>query len=720
MSCSPLFRFPVYALRRFWQRGILYSLAVVVAGTPVPVSAQYSEIKMGEYLHYATAAANGGIYAGIDGIGYTTVFGTPSLFQTNTGWVDLPIAQGFNTSLQIYGTANGISHDGSVVAGSVTGTTTNGVTKQVAAYWVNGVESVIPAPPDDPGAITVSATAISGDGTTLLVQDGTPYSATVETFVYKIAGGTFTSLGFLGGTNHQTFATAINGNGTVVAGYSSLDNGNINGFIWNATNGVTVLGIPSSHPNTAYLEPTCMSDDGATVFGRLTEFNGWVGFRYTTTTGFQDLALNGGFVPTACTADGTEVAGIEFMYYPAVWTVGNGGGYLDHLVSANIAPQAFPTLGDPYSANPVTISPDGTAITALGPDAYPVDQVWYGTWQLFVPSPLKTAAIPPATQTFNTDYQTALTEPAGTLTQYSEFNNGASAVLVSGPHYASSFVLHADGSFSYTPEPGYISAGIDPETGTPTDRFTYKLVSTNGTSSNALVYINVSAPMPPTVDIPTYADVTATSATLGGTVTDSGGATVTVVGVVCAPISVTSNPQIGDGLSVVAPAVVANVFTVTVSNLLPDTTYAYVAYATNSVGIGYSTVDYFTTLATYDSWQVSWYGSTSNSSAAYNADPYHTGIANIMVFAFMGPYQDPSTASITQLPQVQLSGGNFFYDFFEPAGVSGVTYGAQMRTSLDAGSWQPVLDTGSGGEHIFSVPVGTNPQLFMRLTVTAQ
>ena len=131
----------------------------------------------------------------------------------------------------------------------------------------------------------------------------------------------------------------------------------------------------------------------------------------------------------------------------------NGSGYLDHLVSANIATQALGTL-----SAPVTISPDGTAITADGPDAYPVDQIWYGAWQIFVPSPLKAAPIPMATQTFTTDYQTTLTEPAGTLTQYAEFNTGVSAVLVKGPHYASAFVLNADGSFSYTPKPGYISA----------------------------------------------------------------------------------------------------------------------------------------------------------------------------------------------------------------------------------------------------------------------
>ena len=674
---------------------------------------------MGEYLIYATAAANDGVYAGIDGIGYVGVFGTPALYTTNSGWLGLPCTQGFNPSQQIYGTTTGISHDGSVVAGSVTGTTTNGVSMQVAAYWVNGVESVVPAPPDDPGATTVSASGVSGDGSTLLVQDGTAYSATVETYAYNIASGTFTSMGFLGATNHQTYATAINSNGNVVAGYSALDNGNINGFIW-TSNGVTVLAIPTNHPNTFYLEPTCMSDDGTTLFGRLTEGGGWVGFRFNAITGYQDLNLT----PTSCTADGTEVVGIENLYFPAIWSVSNGSGYLDHLVSANIAPQAFPTLGDPYSANPVTISPDGTAITALGPDAYPVDQIWYGTWQIFVPSPLKTAAIPSATMSFTTDYQTPFAEPPGTLTQYAEFNNGASTVLAKGPHYASSFVLNADGSFSYTPKPGYISAGIDPEDGTPTDTFTYKLVSPNGTSSNAVVQVNVLAPMPPTVANPTYANVAATSATLGGSVIDGGGETVTAVGVVCAPVNIDINPQIGDaGVIVATESGTTGTFTADVSGLTPGTDYAYAAYATNNAGIGYSAIDIFTTLSTAQSWQQQWFGSTSGD-AALNADPYNTGVENYAVFAFLGPYQDPSTASVSELPQVQLSGSNILYSFTEPTGVSGLTYGAQWSTTLQPNDWHAVVDTGNPYAmppvHIFIVSTGAKTQIFMRLTVTIQ
>jgi hypothetical protein len=696
-----------------WRRRILCIFTAIVAGAPAMASAQYSEIKMGYARLYAFAAANGGVYAGIDGSDYVPIFGSPSLYNTNystNGWVDLPVTRGFNPSLQIYGSIGGISHDGSVVAGSVTGTPTNGVTRQVAAYWVNGVEYVIPGPPDDPGAITVSATAVSADGTTLLVQDGPGPPAPAETFVYNIAGGTFTSLGFLGGTNHQTYATAINSNGTMVAGYSSLDNGNNNGFIWTASNGVTVLAIPTNHPNTLYLQPVCMSDDGTIVFGQLTEGNGWAGFRYSASTGYQDLDLT----PSACTADGTEVVGIQNLYFPAIWTVNNGSGYLDNLVNANVTNQAFGTL-----LGPVTISPDGTAITALGIDGYTAERPLYGTWKIFVPSPLKAAPIPMATQTFTTDYQTTLTEPPGTLTQYAEFNTGASVVLVHGPHYASAFKLNADGSFTYTPQPGYISNGTDPETGTPEDTVTYKLVSTNGTSSNAVFRINVLPPMPPSVAYPTYANVTTTSATLGGTVTDNGGATVTSVGVVYAPSGATSNPQIGDGVSSVAYGVATSVFTVGVSNLLPNTTYSYVAFATNSAGIGYSTVDTFTTTANFASWQMSWFGSTTSSNAAYNADPYNTGVANIEAFAFLGPYQDPSTASIVQLPQFQFDGANLYYDFFEPDGVSGVTYGAQSTTDLGAGNWQPVPDTGTGTEHVFSVPT-SGPQLFLRLTLTTQ
>ncbi len=268
------------AFSRFaWiQRIILHTLAVIIVGTPALLQAQYSETKMGEYLHYAVVAANGGTYAGYDSIGFAGgSYGIPSLYTTNSGWVDLPSSLGFNTANPYIGKPTGISRDGSIVAGYMSGVATNGISTEYAVYWVNGVESLVPAPPDDPTPNTMSATGVSGDGTTLIVQDQT--GTNTESYVFNIATGIFTPLGFFPGiASQQTYATAINKDGTVVIGYYNLGDGTSHGFMWNATNGLTDMGIPTGHPNTYYLEPTCISDDGTTVFGQLTELNGWVGF----------------------------------------------------------------------------------------------------------------------------------------------------------------------------------------------------------------------------------------------------------------------------------------------------------------------------------------------------------------------------------------------------------------------------------------------------------
>ena len=697
------------------RRAALRTLVVIIAGFPALLPAQYSEIKMGEYLHYAVAAANGGVYAGIDGIGYTGIgFGSPAVYEPTNGWVDLPSSLGFDTTKPYYGQPKGISHNGSVVAGYTDGVATNGFSIQYAAYWVNGVESLVPAPPDDPTATMMSATGVSGDGATLILQDQT--SNKTESYVFNIAGATFISLGFLGGTNQRTYATAINIDGTVVAGYYDLDNGTSGGFRWNSATGLTDLGIPTNHPNTYYLQPTCMSDDGTTLFGQLTELNGWVGFRYNTTNGFEDI---GGVAPSACTADGSEAVGNEDLYFPAIWSAGNGSGYLDHLASVNVAAQALGTV-----EGPVTISPDGSAISAIGPDAYLTDQTWYGTWQISLTFPLKTAAYLPGTLTFSTPYQETLSEPPGTLIQSAEFTAGVSAVLVSKPHYASSFALNADGSFTYTPKPGYISSGSDPENGTPNDRFTYQLTGPNGASTNAVVEIAVAAPTIPTVDTPTETNITATTATLGGVVESDGGAPITAVGVVLAPTAIDANPQIGDTAAITATGTGSlGLFTVNVSDLAPGTDYSYEAFATNNVGVGYSVSGNFTMLSTAQSWQQTWFGNPTNSGAALNADPYQTGVQNIAVFAFLGPYQNPSTASPAQLPQMQISGGNLFLSFTEPTGVSGITYGAQWSATLQINDWHAITDTGSPSStppsHFFSIPM-TNTVLFMQLTVTVR
>jgi hypothetical protein len=143
-----------------------------------------------------------------------------------------------------------------------------------------------------------------------------------------------------------------------------------------------------------------------------------------------------------------------------------------------------------------------------------------------------------------------------------------------------------------------------------------------------------------------------------------------------------------------------------------------ISNVTNNHQVGVS----FYATGSPQSWRQAWYSTTANSgSAADTADPYHRGISNLAVLAFFGPGQNPASAMIGQLPAPHKSGGNLVYSFTQPSGVNGITYGVQYSTSLSPTVWQSVADTGGGGSlHTFSVPIGTNRQLFLRLMVTEQ
>ena len=113
-----------------------------------------------------------------------------------------------------------------------------------------------------------------------------------------------------------------------------------------------------------------------------------------------------------------------------------------------------------------------------------------------------------------------------------------------------------------------------------------------------------------------------------------------------------------------------------------------------------------------DAWEETYFGNTWEYDSDDDYD--HDGLSNLIEFAFG---LNPTSGASRQLPRPQRVGGNLVVTFTEPEGVSGITYGAQSGTLLNTGSWLPVPDSGSGRTHIFSVPVGTNPALLMRLTV---
>ena len=120
-------------------------------------------------------------------------------------------------------------------------------------------------------------------------------------------------------------------------------------------------------------------------------------------------------------------------------------------------------------------------------------------------------------------------------------------------------------------------------------------------SIGAYEFNMAAAATAPTVTSPTYIDVTATTATLGGDATSDGGATITTRGVLYAPTATDANPTLGDGMATEVDDMSggAGVFTEGVTGLSPNTAYSFVAFAANSVGTTYtSPVSTFTTKAT--------------------------------------------------------------------------------------------------------------------------
>lgn len=123
-------------------------------------------------------------------------------------------------------------------------------------------------------------------------------------------------------------------------------------------------------------------------------------------------------------------------------------------------------------------------------------------------------------------------------------------------------------------------------------------------------------------------------------------------------------------------------------------------------------------LTAQQNWRQTHFGTTTNTgTAADTFDADNDGLANLIEYAFG---LSPMSGGAVQLPAPQRSGNVFTVSFTEPAGVSGVIYGASYSTTLQGGGWTPITDTGSGTTHIFSAPVGAgDTKVFIQLNVTA-
>jgi hypothetical protein len=151
----------------------------------------------------------------------------------------------------------------------------------------------------------------------------------------------------------------------------------------------------------------------------------------------------------------------------------------------------------------------------------------------------------------------------------------------------SGFSVNSSGVFSFTP--------------TAAGTFVFTVSAANGvtavSASSYTVTVTATAAAP-TVGSPSRTATTAVGATLGGTVSSTGGATVTEWGVVYSATSLNTDPTVGGtGCTNVTASGTpgTGAFTAAVTGLKANTEYKWKAYAVNSVGTGYTAVQTFTT-----------------------------------------------------------------------------------------------------------------------------
>jgi hypothetical protein len=120
-----------------------------------------------------------------------------------------------------------------------------------------------------------------------------------------------------------------------------------------------------------------------------------------------------------------------------------------------------------------------------------------------------------------------------------------------------------------------------------------RVTAQDGTTQKTYT-VTVTRMAAPTVTSPTATNITATGATLGGNVTSDGGAAITERGVVYSATATNADPLIGgEGVTRVIVIGTNGVFDSAISGLTNGTTYSFRAYATNSLGTGYSTLGTF-------------------------------------------------------------------------------------------------------------------------------
>ena len=140
-------------------------------------------------------------------------------------------------------------------------------------------------------------------------------------------------------------------------------------------------------------------------------------------------------------------------------------------------------------------------------------------------------------------------------------------------------------------------------------------------------------------------------------------------------------------------------------------------YLNSGSGLVESVVAFPVALTAIGIWRQTHFGITDNiGSAADTTDFDNDGLVNLIEFAFG---LNPTNPASVNLPPLLENGSELSLAFITPAGVSGITYGAESSTTLLPGSWTAIPDTGIAPQHRFIVPTTGQKKAYLRFIITA-
>jgi len=242
----------------------------------------------------------------------------------------------------------------------------------------------------------------------------------------------------------------------------------------------------------------------------------------------------------------------------------------------------------------------------------------------------------------------------------------------------------------------------------------YVVVATNAGGSSSASTQSGTTPQPPAPAMPTGLTATAGNGNVTLNWTAVSGAT---------SYTVQRSTTSGAGYSVVNGSVATNTYTDL--GLTNGTTYYYVVAAGNSGGLSPNSAEVTATPAqTLAQWAgTAFPGVTDPAIIGPTANPSGDGIPNLLKY-FYG--LDPAaTASSPPLTSVPDNSGNLILTFRLSKNLSGVTY--QIQSSPDLMNWtytgiQGTILSDQSTYYLMqaSVPLGLNPRLYLKLSVTGQ